>query len=59
MSFANVRPATDLLLELLEQGIVDPTLAAKTALMWMSDADVKRMAEVNEFFPHSMEEEED
>ena len=58
MSFANIRPATDLLLDLLEQGILDPMEVAKTALMWLSDADVKRMAEVNEFFPHSMDEED-
>lgn len=59
MSFADVRPATNLLLDLLEQGIVDPMLVAKTALMWLDDRDVKRMAEMNEFFPYPMDEEDE
>ena len=59
MNFAEIRPATSMLLDLIEDGIVDPVEVVKAALMWLEDRDVKRMAEVNEFFPYPMDEEDE
>ena len=59
MSFAEIRPATSMLLDLIEDGIVDPVEVVKVALMWLEDRDVKRMAEVNAFFPYPMDEEDE
>ena len=59
MNFAEIRPATSMLLDLIEAGIVDPVEVVKAALMWLEDRNVKRMAEVNEFFPYPMDEEDE
>lgn len=48
-SYCEVRPVTCKLLELMEDGTLSPLEVAKTALAWLSESDVKRMAEVNEF----------
>lgn len=47
------RPVLEQLIELLDEGILDPSEVAKTALSWLSEQDLKRMAEVNEFFPYT------
>ena len=57
MSFATIRPATDMLFDMLEQGILDPLEVAKQALLWLEDRDVKRLAEVNEYFPYPIDDE--
>ena len=56
--YINVRKTTNRLIELAEDGVLSWEELAKTALSWLSEDDVKRMAEVNEFLPEENEDEE-
>ena len=51
------RQATDKVLEMIEAGLLDPKDVVLMCLKWMSEDDVKEMAEANELFEE--EEEED
>jgi hypothetical protein len=42
------REVTCMILEMIDQGALDPTSVVEAALGYMSEDDVKRMAEVNE-----------
>lgn len=52
----NTREATNKVLEMVDNGILNPRDALLMALKWMSEDDVKAMAEANELF---VEDEED
>ena len=43
------REYTNALLEAVEEGLIDPKDALVDALFWMSEDDVKRMCQVNEY----------
>ena len=45
------RHHTEVLLDMVAEGIFDPLDVLKSALCWMSDDQVRRMAEANEYFP--------
>ena len=46
-----VRQNTNALLELVEEGVLDPVWVVTACLKWMSDREVGEMAEANGFFP--------
>ena len=51
MSNSMVRQNTNTLLELVEDGVLDPVWALTACLKWMSDHQVGEMAHANGFFP--------
>lgn len=51
------RMVTNKILELIEEGLLDPQTVALCCLNYMSEADVADMANINELIP--MEEEEE
>ena len=54
-----VREATNKVLEMVDNGILNPRDVLLMALKWMSEDDVKAMAEANELFKEDTEDEED
>jgi len=56
---ANVRKATVAILELMDEGVLDPRLLAAACLSYMSEADVADMARVNELLTEDEDEEEE
>ena len=52
----NTRKVTNQLLELIEEGVLDPQAVVEACLSYMSEADVADMARSNELI---LEEEED
>ena len=53
----NVRQATDKILEMVEEGILDKDTVIMSCLKYMSEDDVADMAHCNEFFLEEDEEE--
>ena len=53
----NVRQATDKILEMVEEGILDKDMVIMSCLKYMSEDDVADMAHCNEFFLDEDEEE--
>ena len=58
MSYSS-RKNTNKLLELVDEGVLDPIKVLSAALSWHSDRDVGEMAEANEFFFDNDDDEED
>jgi len=58
MSYSS-RKNTNKLLELVDEGVLDPIKVLTAALNWHSDRDVGEMAEANEFILSEEEDEED
>jgi hypothetical protein len=54
-----VRQATDKILEMVEEGILDKDTVIMSCLKYMSEDDVADMAHSNEFFMTTNDEEED
>jgi hypothetical protein len=54
-----VREATNKILEMIDEGLLDSKDVVLMALKWMSEDDVKAMAEANELFKEDTEDEED
>ena len=52
------RPVTSELLDLAEQGVIDWETLARDALGWMSEAEVARFAQSNDYIVEEDEEEE-
>ena len=52
-----VREATNKVLEMVDNGILNPRDVLLMALKWMSEDDVKEMAEANELFKEDTEDE--
>ena len=53
------RPVTSELLDLAEQGVIDWETLARDALGWMSEAEVARFAQSNDYIVEEDEEEEE
>ena len=53
----NSRENTNKLLELVDEGVLDPIQVLTAALNWHSDREVGEMAEANEFILNNDEEE--
>jgi len=56
---SSYRQNTKKLLDLIEEGVLDPKKVLFAALSWHSDRDVGEMAEANEFILSEEEDEED
>ena len=56
---SDVRRATDKILEMVEEGILDRDMVIMSCLKYMSEDDVADMAQMNEFFINDEEDEED
>ena len=52
------REATNKVLEMVDEGLLNPRDVLLMALKWMSEDDVKSMAEANELFKEDEEDEE-
>ena len=52
----NVRQATDKILEMVDDGILDKDMVIMACLKYMSEDDVADMAHCNEFFLNEEEE---
>jgi len=52
-----VRKYTNLVLEMVEEGILDKDVVIMACLKYMSEAEVRDMAEANGFVPEDEEEE--
>ena len=55
---SDVRQATDKILEMVEEGILDRDMVIMSCLKYMSEDDVADMAHSNEFFINDEEEED-
>ena len=53
------RQATDKILEMVEQGILDKDTVIMSCLKYMSEDDVADMAHSNEFFINEVEDDEE
>jgi hypothetical protein len=54
-----VRKATNKILEMIDECVLDPKDVVLMCLKWMSEDDVAAMAEANELFEEDEEDEED
>ena len=54
---SDVRKATDQILEMVEEGILDKDIVIMACLKYMSEDDVADMAHCNEFFLNEEDEE--
>lgn len=59
MRHHETRKATNKILEMIDEGILNPRDVALMALKWMSEDEVKAMAEANELFEKDDEEDEE
>lgn len=48
-SHKTARPKTSELLDLVDQGLLDPSAVIRACLAWMSEREVAEMAELNGF----------
>ena len=56
---SDVRQATDKILEMVEEGILDKDTVIMSCLKYMSEDDVADMAHSNEFFNNEEEDDEE
>ena len=56
---SDVRKATDKILEMVDEGILDKDMVIMSCLKYMSEDDVADMAHCNEFFLNEDEDEEE
>ena len=56
---SNVRQATEKVLEMVEEGILDKDTVIMSCLKYMSEDDVADMAQMNEFFYEEENDNED
>ena len=54
----DVRKYSNKFIEIVETGLLDPVEAVRMCVKWMSEDDVKEMAEANELFEEDKEDEE-
>lgn len=55
----NTRKVTNQILELIEEGVLDPQTVVEACLSYMSEADVSDMAHSNELINEPEEDEDD
>ena len=56
---ANTRKVTNQLLELIENGVLDPQIVLEACLSYMSEADVADMAHVNELLDYKDDDDDE
>jgi hypothetical protein len=57
--YSIVRQAHCQLLEMIDMGLVDPRYVLESALGWMTDDEIEKMAYINELFESADYEDED
>jgi len=55
---SNTRKITNKLLEMVEEGVLDPQALAEACLLYMSESDVADMAHINELIFEEEDEED-
>ena len=58
-SYARSRPATTRLLDMMDNGEIDPRTVADMALSWLSESSVKEMMLANDLVEDEEEDDED
>ena len=58
-SYTKVRPATTRLLEMMDEGMIDPRTVADMALSWLSESEVHDMMLANDLVEAEPEDEEE
>jgi hypothetical protein len=57
-SYTKVRPSTTRLLEMMDEGLIDPRTVADMALSWLSESSVHEMMLANDLVADEADEEE-
>jgi len=55
-SYANARPATSRLMDMMDEGMIDARAVADMALMWLSEHDVAEMMRANDILQDDVED---
>ena len=58
-SYAKIRPATTRMLEMMDEGMIDPRAVADMCLSWLSESSVHEMMLANDLVEDEAEEEEE
>ena len=58
-SYAKIRPATTRMLEMMDEGLLDPRAVADMCLSWLSESDVHEMMLANDLVEDEPEDEEE
>ena len=58
-SYAKIRPATTKMLEMMDEGLLDPRAVADMCLSWLSESSVHEMMLANDLVEDEAEEEEE
>lgn len=59
MSYAKVREATCKMIDMMDEGLLDPRAVADMCLSWMSEASVHEMMLANDIVEEEVDEEDD
>ena len=57
-SYAKIRPATTKMLEMMDEGLLDPRAVADMCLSWLSESSVHEMMLANDLVEDEAEDEE-
>ena len=55
-SYANARPATSRLMDMMDEGMIDARAVADMALMWLSEHSVAEMMQANDLVERDEDE---
>lgn len=55
-SYANVRPATSRLMDMMDEGLIDARVVADMALMWLHEQSVAEMMRSNDLLQEDLED---
>ena len=55
-SYANARPATSRLMDMMDEGMIDARAVADMALMWLSEHSVAEMMRANDILQDEVED---
>jgi len=55
-SYANARPATSRLMDMMDEGMIDARTVADMALMWLSESSVAEMMRANDILQEDLED---
>ena len=58
-SYAKIRPATTKMLEMMDEGLLDPRAVADMCLSWLSESSVHEMMLANDLVEDEAEDEEE
>jgi len=58
-SYAKIRPATTRMLDMMDEGLLDPRAVAEMCLSWLSESSVHEMMLANDLVEDEADEEEE